>query len=901
MSVSAPSPLRGRLGLELRFFRLLIRIYGAGFRDRYEEELVSFFCRDRVRDRYAGVVGTLSFWRLTLRDLAATAARERAIAGREKWRAETVFQDIGFALRQIKADPGFSITAIFILAVAIGASTAVFSAVNGVVLRPLPYPEPDSLYRVFTRFLPESGYDFEQFTPSPREIVAYSDATEALVDVGLFDGFSLTFTAEGLDPTRLSAVGLDDRMMNVLGVHAEIGRRFGAEDMLGKATFTTVLAPVALLSHRLWVDQYGSDPAIVGQTMTLDGSITEIIGVMPAGFSFPSPDTDIYVPYPVDRVDPGDWGWHGISAIGRLADGVTIEQAREELAALNARWREEFGHPQEGHFLYLEELHGSLIGDAREALWMLMAAVLLVLTIGAVNVASLLLARGETRASEIRLRMALGAGRARLIRQMLTESTVLAVSATVLGVGLAGLGLDAVLAVNPRALPRMDGIAIDTTVLGFSLLACAGTALVFGLAPAVQASRASMSERTSADGAARKRLRSLLVSTEVAISVVVVLSAGLVVRSFTHLSQLDAGFNSEGRITFGMYLPEPTYPTNEEVRIGVTRLVDELRATPGVTGVAFTSALPISGPTAYPDFYVQGRPEPAPGERRSSAQTIVATPGYMNTMGIDVLAGRAFEATDTVNAPPVAIFNQTAVDTYWPGENPVGDFVQIAAADAPWIEVVGVIEDVRTEGLDREIQPQLYLPFEQEQGFWQATSRIGSFVIRTPGDPTQLVPGARAAVAAIDPNLPLENIRTAEDLVARSLAGPRLITGLLGGFAGIALLLALVGVYGIVSHSVARRTREIGIRQALGAGRTRVLWMMVREGAAPAFVGLGIGLAAAFVVTEALTDLLYQVSPRDPATFVALPIALAGVAVFASWIPSRRATRVTPVEALRSE
>ncbi len=886
----------GPNAIELAVFRLLMRAYGRPFCDRYGVELLTFFRRDRKRDRFAGLLGTVRFWRHTLRDLAAAAAQERRIDRTDAWSIDSVRQDLASAFRQVRADPIFSLSAIFILAVAIGANSAVFSVVNGVVLRPLPYPEPENLVRVLVRFMPESGFDFEAFPPSPAEASAYAHDSTVMEEVAQYVHVDLTLNEPGQDPDRVQGIALGGRALPLLRVRPELGRWFEPEETMpgGPA--------VAILSHAIWNGRYDLDPAILGRTVTLDGTPTQIVGVMPEGFDFPHADVRVYVPYQLDHSNPGGWSNHGIQSVGRLAERFTLAQAGDELEALNEAWRAEYGHPQAGHFLYLEELHGSTVGEVRTALWMLLAAVGLVLLIAAVNVASLMLARGESRGREVWLRMALGARRGRIIRQMLTESLVLASVAAALGLALARVALDAILLIDPEALPRAEGITIDSPVLLFTLVISVTTVMVFGLAPALQAASADLSKDTrTTETAGKKRLRSTLVSVEVAICVVVVLSAGLLGRSFAELSRVDSGFSADGRLTFGMFLPRTTYPAAEEVRVGVHALREQLEGIPSVQSVAYTSSLPISGNGAYPSFSIEGRPLPGPGERALSALTIVATPGYLQTMGIDVVSGRAFELDDLEDRPLVALINREAATAYWPGEDPLGQLISFRGEGSPWVRIVGVIDNVLAGGPVEEIGPQIYLPFAQQQGFWNATSREGSFVLRTAGDPLAVVAAARRAVGTVDPLLPLDNIRTVRDIVDSSLSQQRLTSSLLASFAAIALLLALVGVYSIVSYSVARRTREIGIRKALGARRGQVLWLMVREGAAPALAGLAVGLGLSLAVTSALADLLFQVSPHDPLTFVALPLVLAAVAILASWIPSLRAMRVAPVEALRSD
>jgi predicted permease len=681
---------------------------------------------------------------------------------------------------------------------------------------------------------------------------------------------------------------------------------------LGRWFTPDELAPngprAAILTHGLWIGRFGSDRNIIGRTIILDGSAAEIVGVMPAGFDFPSPEVRIYMPFQLDRSSAGGWGWHGVNTIARLAPGYTLPQAEAELASLNVAWRKEYGHPQIGHTLYLTNLHEATVGSVAETLWMLMAAVVLVLLIASANVANLLMARGESRTREVSLRVALGAGRGRIVRQLLTESLVLATAGAALGVGLAVVGVRTALLINPDVLPRAHGIAIDLRVLMFTTAMTVGSAVIFGLVPAVQAGARSRgaslgAESRSSESRSRKRVRSVLVAGEVALSVIVVLSAALVGRSFAALTSVDSGFQQTGRLSFGISLPDADYGSVGEVRLAVEELAERLRAVPGVTSVSYTSSLPITGPLSLPDFNIEGRPRPPRGERMHSAQTFVVLPGYVETMGIQLERGRVFNASDDENSLIVALIDREAARVYWPGEDPINQRLGFGFPidSVRWATIVGVVNNTRAEGPDREIRPQIYLPFAQQQGFWMATSRTGSFVLRTEEDPTILVEGARRAVAAIDANLPLSDIRTLDDIVGQSVAQPRLTSALLGSFAIIALVLSMVGVYGVVSYSVARRTREIGIRLALGANMTRVVRMMIREGAAPAVIGLGVGIVGALAVTSLMADMLYQVSPTDPTTFILFPTILIVVSLFASWLPSRRATLVAPTEALRQE
>jgi len=628
---------------------------------------------------------------------------------------------------------------------------------------------------------------------------------------------------------------------------------------------------------------------------------------MPERFAFPDPSVQLYAALHTDEENPGGRSSHEVMAVGRLAEGVSLAQARAELESLNVGWREAYGHPQQGHFLYVADLRQDLVADVDQVLWVLMASVALVLLIAAVNVANLLLARGEGRLKEVSLKIALGAGRTRILRQLLTESLVLASAGAALGLALALGGLEAVRHLQADALPRMESVTIDGAVLAFTTLVTLGSAFLFGLVPALQAggratARGLAIEARATQSPARRRMRQALVTSEVALSVVIVVSAGLVGRSFARLVTMEPGLNAEGRLTFGLSLPESDYPAAAAVDVFVGDLLDRLRVVPGVTSVSFSSHLPFAGGFHLPSFDVEGRAGPAAGERDTSAKTSRVTPGYLEAMGIGLVKGRSFDSGDRAESEPVALVNEEAVRAYWPDEDPLGQRIRIRTrSEAEWIRIVGVVENTRVEGLDMPFSPQLYLVQSQSYRTMFRVTNSGSVILRTSLAPVAIVQSARDVLAELDPDLPMTDVRTMEDLVSSSVARPRLASSLLGTFALVALLLATVGVYGIVSYSVARRTREIGIRLALGADKGRVLGLMLREGTTPAIVGIALGAAGALAATSLLKGMLFQVSPTDPLTFLTLPVLLTVVAGVASWIPARHATRVAPVEALRQE
>lgn len=860
-----------------------------------KESLEEGLTRDEAERRAIARFGDLK----SVRE-ACIASRQRR-DGKMAWqdRLGDLGQDLRFAARQIRKSPGFATVAVITLALGIGANTAVFSVVSGVLLEPLAYAQPDRLVRVWARFLPESGYTGERFSVSPAEAIDYREYSTLVESVGYYRLDGATLTGDGAEPQRAQVARISHDMLPMLGTPPEVGRWFTEEEDLPGGP------PAVILSHSLWTSRYSAEPGIVGRIITVDGEPREVVGVMPRSFRLPERADDLYLPFQLNEDSPGGKANHSVQSIARLSGGVTHDQAGAELRTLTSAWREEFGHPQLGHQIYVEGLREAVVGDVRRALWMLMATVGLVLLIASANVANLLLARGETRMQEVALRTALGAGRGRLLRQLLTESLVLSGLGAVLGIGIALAGLKAATYIDPSALPRSEEIGLNSTVLAFTALVALATALLFGLAPALQSTRVGgswvVAESRTAGSRRGTHVRRALVSAEVALSVVVVVSAGLVVKSFTQLMGVDPGLETAGRLSFSIQLPRADYPTGPDRANVLGRIIEQAAAVPGVTDVAFVSNLPMSSSVWLPDFRIQGRASPVAGERNQSASLLVTTPGYMRTLGIQVVAGREFSASDDIGAEMVALVSRETVRLYWPDGDVLGSRLGFGGADVdlPWMTVVGIVDDTPTGGPDDALRPQIYVPLAQAEASLGGTLAGGSIVVKASVDPSSVVTGLRGAVASVDSALPLASLTTLDDVVRSVTARPRLASGLLGSFAFIAFLLAVVGVYGVVAYSVARRTREIGIRLALGADRGRVVGLIVREGAAPAVLGVALGVPGALAATSLLRGLLFGVSPTDPATFILLPGALILVSLLASWMPARASTRITPVEALR--
>lgn len=889
--------------------RLRARIFRTPVREEVDEEF-TFHVEMRVREYLERGMGADDARRAALSrfddmEQVKAVCRKLALEREERmmWRERfsEVSGDVRVALRMLGKNPGFAALAVITLGVAIGANTAVFSAVKGVLLKPLPYERPDELVTIWTRYLPESGFDIDQFPISPPELLDYRAASRSTAGVAYYLLTARTFGASGQDPVRLRTALVDGRLFELLGVEPALGRWIGSDD-------DRPGAGVAVLSHELWNAAFGASPDIVGNTVTLNGASVEVLGVMPPGFFFPDPGVQIWTSMGLDEADPGGRASHFLVGLARMGPGATLERVTEEARTIHAGWAQVHAH-NVAHFPIFVPLRDTLVGaDVRRALWVLLGAVGMVLLIACANVAGLLLARSEARRHEVAVRSALGAGRARLVRQLLTESLVLAGLGAALGLGLAVTGTRALLALHPDALPRSGEIGLDGVVLVFTGAVVVVAALLFGLAPALRVGGdASLTGANAlrADGdRGASRFRRGLITAEVALSVVVVIGAGLLVRSTSALARVDSGAETRGILTFDLSLSADAYPTPGEVTSFYQRLTERLAALPGVRAASAGSDLAFQGSNgSRQDFRIEGRPERMQDEPARNAERINVLPGWMELMGIAVREGRTFTAEDRVDGPLVAVVNEALARTYFSGESPLGARLgYFTGSDTiDWMTVVGVVEDVRTAGPRDDPLPQLYVAVPQVPGIFPGSAaRTLTVALAMDLEAEFAVPAVRAALAEMDPALPLANLRTMEQVRRRALAGPRFITMLLSTFGAIALLLAAVGIYGVVAYSVARRTREIGVRRAMGAPAGRVAALMVREGTLPAVLGVVLGLVVARAVTGLLEGLLFGVPATDPLTFAVLAAALVGVALLASWIPARRALRVPPTEALRA-
>ena len=811
-----------------------------------------------------------------------------------------VVSDIRYAVRSLVRAPGFAFVAVVTLALGIGANTAIFSVLNGVVLRPLPYDEPEQLVRVASKF-PTLG--FEKFWISPPEYMELRERTRSFASFGAYRTGMSSVGGEDAPLRAVSAVATAD-LFETLGVPAHLGRPFSAaEDLPGGEN-------VATLSYELWQSAFGGDAGIVGRSIIVNGNDTRVTGVMPPGFDVADARVEIWLPVQLDPANRQNRGSHFLDVVARLAPNTTLEQARAEMAVLVAGWEE--ANPDthvpnpEGHPIFLTGLQDDLVGGTRPALVLLLGAVGFVLLIACANVANLLLARAESRQKEIAVRAALGAGRGRLIRQFLTEGVVLSLIGGALGLLVGYAGVRLLLATNPRGIPRALEIGLDGNVLLFTLLVSIVTGLIFGLAPALHLTRRTVTQslrdgtgRTTAGGA-RQRVRRLLVVSEVALAVILVVGSTLMLRSFSALQDVDPGFDPDGLLSFQLFLPSASYPEPVAQAAFLERLLDRLSSLPGVQSASAMSGLPPRRDVNANDTEFEGLAQTQDGPAHNTDYWQFVTRDYLETMDIPLRDGRLFTYADEGGAP-VVLINERLAEVFYPDVNPIGRRLRPPGDDVPWLTIVGVVKDVKQGGLEEATGTEIYFLYPQVARAVGFAPRTMNIVVRTSGDPDQLANTVRAEVRALDPQLPVANMASMNEVLYEAVARPRFITLLLAVFAGVALALAAIGTYGVMAYSVAQRRQEIGIRMALGAQGTTVLGMVLGQGVVVAALGIGIGIAGAFALTRLMSALLFNVSATDPLAFMTAPLLLALVALTACYIPARRATRVDPAVVLKSD
>ena len=797
---------------------------------------------------------------------------------------ETLLKDIRYSVRSLLKRPAFTAVAVITLALGIGLNSAIFSVINAVLLRPLPYSEPD---RLMTFRNNQSGPDLADIEAQSRTFSTFGGLVVQPLD----------YIAGG-EPVKFQIGMVTGGFFQTLGVQPERGRFITADDDKPGGP------DVVMLSHELWQREFGGDPGIIGKPIPLSGNVYTTIGVMPAGFNTPREKTEAWVPVHVANTSAANFrGVHFLRTYGRLAPGVSIEQARAEMQVIDQNLAAQYPKDNKNRSTILIPLHERIVGVSRTPLLVLFAAVSLVLLIACANFANLLLARAAEREREFTIRAALGAGRWRLIRQLLTESVLIAVAGGAAAVLLAVWGTSLLVALQPDNLPRLQEIGVDARVLGFTFGLSLLTGVIFGLVPAWAASRGGVNEalkeggRSATAGSAKQRLRSTFVVVQLAVALILLVGAGLLIKTFWQLRSIQTGFNPDRLLTMRVELPETRYkevPKQTQFR---TRVLEGINSLPGVQA-AMVSELPLSGDSLDHEFLIDGRPPIAPGDEPSLESRSVLG-DYFRTMGIPLKAGRDFESQDFAeNAPLVGIANEAMVRQYFPTEDPLGKRIRWASdREIHWITIVGVVGDVKHFGLDLPELPALYSPYPQTSP-WK---RWMTLVARTKSDPAVMAQVVKEQIWKVDSQLPVTKVQTMDEVAAASFAARRFNMLLLAIFAGLALALAAVGIYGVMSYSVTQRTQEIGIRMALGAQAGDVLEMIVRNGMTLTLIGTAAGLAGAFGLTRLMTTMLFGVTPTDATTFATVSLVLLVVAFLACYLPARRATKVDPIIALRYE
>ena len=800
---------------------------------------------------------------------------------------ETMLHDIRYAARMMLKQKGFAVVA---LALGIGANTAIFTVVNSVLLRPLPYDDPDHLV-----WLWDTQPQLATAPASLADFIDWRDQNQSFEYLAAYqNGNMFLDDGNGAQDTRVGLVTPD--LFSLFREKPLLGRTF-TEEETQPGRFRVVV-----LSQSMWQRRFGSDPNVLGQALQLSGFAYTIIGVIPAGFGFPN-EAELWRPVQIDPKQV-DRGRHYLSVVGRLKPSVTLAQAQAEMSTIASRLAGQYPEKIAGHGIKLQRLSDVVVGDIRPALFVLLGAVGFVLLIACANVANLLLARAGARQREIAIRTALGASRARIIRQLLTESVLLAVTGGAAGLLVAVWGIDSLVSLSTDTIPRVREIGIDAQVACFTLLISLLTGVVFGLAPALQVSRPDLTDalkesgRTTA-GVARNRLRSLLVVSEIALSLVLLVGAGLMIKSFAKLNRVDAGFNPDKLLTMGVTLLRSKYPEDAKVPAFYSQLLDRVAAAPGVKSAGAITELPLSGSSTSDYFTIEGRPAVAKEEQPlTECRTI--TPHYFESMDIPLLKGRDFADTDTKQTPNVVVINEAFARRHFAEEDPIGHRIKLQGQFRDPLLIVGVVGNVRDFGLDEQPTPEAYLPYLQNP-LSETYARSLTLVVRTKSEPGALAGALRAELLSLDKSLPVQAVKPMTEYLRDSLSRRRFNMILLSVFAAVALLLAAVGIYGVISYAVAQRTHEIGIRVAIGAQARDILKLVIGQAMLLTLLGVAVGLAAAFALTRLMESLLFGVSATDPVTFAVISLLLTGVALGACLVPARRAIKVDPMVALRYE
>jgi putative ABC transport system permease protein len=877
-------------------WRRYARMFGANPRGDTDDEL-SFHYEMRVRD----------YMRKGMDEASARVAAGERLGDIESVKRECVEQgdryvredrrrewfgefrqDLKYGARVLLRTPVFAFVAVITLALGVGVTTAVFSVVNRVLLAPLPYPQPDRLVNIY-----EHSPQGDDHNPvSPGNVLDWIARAKSFEQIGAYQGsYGIALTGGG-EPVQVVATHFMPSALRALSPRPTLGRLFDDEDV-GK--------PVVLISHSLWQSRFGGDRAILGKTMVLNGTTFPIIGVLPASFEYPDASIQVWLPLNATQLDPIERRSHNFHMVARLAPAVSIEQAQAEMKALSIGLARE--HPQHmtGWGVNVVALHNDLTTDVRTLLYVLFGTVVVVLLIACGNLANLLLARAVARESEMAVRGALGAGRGRIARQLLTESLLIAMLGGAVGLAFAWIALRGVLAAAPANIPMLSQVTLDWSVLAFAAAVTLTSTILFGLVPALRSSRANLQTTLRARGASvvrHARVRAALLVMEVALSVVLLVGAGLLVRSFQQLQRTDLGYRHRGLALLEIVLPNSRYSTVERQVAFFDQLVEQLRSLPGVQAVGGTVHAPASGRGMTFSFAIEGRPAANPTGREDPEQLHVVTPEFFRSAGLPIIAGRDFDTRDRADQKPVVIINQALARKHWPNESPIGKRISFRPGETPWLEIVGLVGDTRWESPDAEPERTLYIPHAQKSWSWM--SWMGLMIRLAPGTTLdQARPRVQAALWQMDDQLPVQGFTTLEALYGESISRRTFAMRLVLIFACLALTLSIVGLYGLMAYAVAQQKQSFGVRLALGARPAAVVRMVLADSLRMAGLGLAIGIVAAIWTTRYLTALLYEVKPTDPITMGAIALIVLATTLFATWIPARRAVRVDPLTALR--
>jgi predicted permease len=878
----------------LHDFRLRIAALGRRRQlDRDLDDEVAFHLAMRAeKNRRAGVAGKEAEYAARRQFGNATRVKERS---RGMWAfvsLENIWQDVRYGARVLAKNPGFTAIAIVTLALGIGASTAIFSVVNSVLLRPLPFPEPSRLVRVWEAN-PKRGYI--RNVVNPLNFLDWHDQNHSFGPMAAVAGGSVNLNF-GNAPITVPALLVTPEFFSVLGITPQLGRTFTDDDGIAGHDARVVL------TYEFWQEHFGSDPAVVNRSIQVNDAPMLIVGVLPRGFSVPNMKASLWMPFPLVR--NSDFAKHGryLRVIARLKPGVTVEQAQQDMervAAYTAQMRPDFNS---GWGAIVNPMLKDVTSDVRRPLFVLFSAVTFVLLIACANVANLLLMRGVRRSREIAVRTALGAGRARVVRQLFVESLLLATAGTLGGIAIAHWALRALLSLIPEAshLPRMESIRVDTAVFLFALVLAFGATILFGLLPALRLSRVNLNDTlkqatTRGGVGGNGLLRRSLVVAEIALALLLSVGAGLLLRSFQRLTAVDLGFNADHLVSMGVSISRVKYDDEPKQARYVDRILEEIRATPGVRAASTTDWLPLASELVSGSCFAIGKQEPVNSATAPGAQFLIISPGYFDTMGTPFLSGRDFNERDTLKSPAAAIVNQSFASTFFPKGDAVGSELGVCWSVHNPVQIVGVVADARQTKLKDAPAPAIYLANAQ------APLGGATFVVRAAGNPQQVLRSMETAIHRVDPDQPITDIRTMDQVFSDSTADARFQVVLLVIFAALAVALAMIGVYGVVSYSVGQRTQEIGVRMAMGAAATNIASMVLREALLLAGLAVVIGLGCAIALTQAMEALLYEITPTDPLTLTAACLAVVLVATLAAVLPARRAMNVDPMVALRYE